>query len=119
MLKIIYMELGAAGTLAVAALVIATVFSWTQAIAGVVVSGMSGGLKMGVIGALSVFPPVSILIIGAFVFKSGRQQRENRGERARIVRLRTAPDNGQQLKAKPASTQRILLKPSPVYSEVA
>ena len=115
MLRDIYLEFGTPGMLVIATLLVATVLSWFMALAGVVVSSLPKFLKVILVLVLSAVPPVSILVLGFFLFESSLR----RGLQRRSVQLCPA-ETGVPMCSRPViAHRRTLLKPAPVYSEVA
>lgn len=70
MLRDIYLEFGAAGTLFTAVIIVGTTLSWFQAIAGLVVSKLPVLAKVGIIASVSIVPPLSLIVTGFLFFRS-------------------------------------------------
>ncbi len=111
MLRDIYLEFGAAGTLFTAVLIVGTTLSWFQAIAGLVVCKLPVLAKVGVIASVSIVPPLSLIVAGYLFFKS----------RSHSVVLTksgsgTAPNHASR---RDGSTSTVELKPVASYSKAS
>ncbi len=70
MLRDIYLEFGAVGTLFTAVIIVGTTLSWFQAIAGLVVSKLPVLAMVGIIASVSIVPPLSLIVTGFLFFRS-------------------------------------------------
>ena len=89
MLREIYIAFGSVGTFFAAILMCATVLSWFLAITGTVLRQQAISLKTGIVVAISLFPPLSVGVLLAYL----------RAERKHRVASRKAVLNQLQSKA--------------------
>lgn len=75
MLRAVYELFGATGTLLLATFGFISVISLLMAVAGVVVRGWARPLKWVVIIGMSLFPPLSIFVLGYIHFKEQEYRR--------------------------------------------
>ncbi len=63
MLRDVYTQFGSSGTLLIAGLLVLTIITWVQAVAGVVVSELPSTLKAVIVAVISLIPPLGIVVM--------------------------------------------------------
>ena len=90
MLREIYITFGSIGTFFAAIFMCATVLSWFLAVTGTVLKQQTTSLKTGIIVAISLFPPLSVGVLAAYL----RSERKHRvASRKAILKQLQAQSN--------------------------
>ena len=75
MLQYLHLHLGVGGTLLVLMLAAASILAWMLALAGLTVSEMHWAKKLGLQALLTIFPPLSLVVLGTYAVRGDREGR--------------------------------------------